>query len=251
MSKLMNFKEKQNLPLFNMLSDVMSSYDFINLNIDKATPDLVTWDKDLSSTLRTTMFITLYPTLAPDHWSIVSKMFIYSSYAADLALQLGLDDCSLPTNDWPKQSAVPILGFSPSGIRWEENSNLKDLAIQGNNYTLAHIREELIDVYDHYAAPILEIFGTVSGAANFLLNSPSLYKTKRFPVSRPRYALPQFPVWTAVLLIENGEFKVAMNVLEKWKNNEGNDQTFLATEYGRRINYKVEKLILFLNGKLN
>ncbi|WP_374518304.1 hypothetical protein [Undibacterium squillarum] len=251
MAKLMNFRSKQNLPLFKMLDEVITSYGYEKGVIESSRICTATWTMPLSDTVNAKMIISLQPALPPDTWSIEPVIVIESVFARRLEVLLNMDDCG-PKNpfiDYSKLLATAIMTLNPVNYYWQDRPEFVHGVLYASQETLSEIRQLFIEIYDEYAAPVLKICSTPSAFADFMLNSPRLYRKKRTTVDLPRYQLFHHPLTTSMLLIEADQAQQALSILEEWDKAEGSSPVFLSDLYGRMLSCKVKKLIQYLNSK--
>lgn len=248
----MNFNGKQNIALLNSLSEILVRHDFLFIGVDKSRTDIATWEKKLTPTLSATMMVTLSSTLSPDLWSIEPLIILYSSFAAEKSNYLGLDrDCSPVTDRWIEPDSVPIMRLFPAHYRCQDKLEIKYPVLEGRPDNLAFLAQEFSDVYDEYALPVLTNFSNSLSAAEFLLTSSSLYKTRRLSTVRPRYDLLREPIYAAILFLEAGEFQRSLDLLKRWDTCEEMFDPSFTAQYKRSLVCQIKKLIPYFESQLS
>lgn len=248
MTKLINFRSKKNLPFFKMLDEVITSYGYEKGVIDSSRVDTATWTMPLSNTIIAKMMITIQPALSPDTWSIQPLILIESAYARNTEVSLNMDMCSSknPMFDYSQLLTRSMMALYPAHEYWQDNPEVVYAALHGSQETLSQMRELFVEIYDEYAAPVLKICSTPSGLAEFMLNSPLLYREKRTQADLPRYKIFHHPLTTSMLLMEANQAQQALSLLEEWERAEGSCPEVLSDAFGRMMSCKIKKLLQYL-----
>jgi hypothetical protein len=250
--KLISYTNKANKPLLDMLNAVCMEQGFAFApEGDSDRPDIAAWQKPLGPTLRAEMSITLSSAVAPNTWSLEPIVMIDSAYAAEWYNRLRLYRDFYPVaSDFRDEAFLQVLRFFPAHIRWQERLDLQFPTLKGRIETIGDLKDEFINVCEHYVAPVLAQLGNPLAVAEFQLLAQTGLRSTRLKREEPRYSVSNPTISTALLFDEAGETARAVGYLEQTRDElshrwAGRDPAMTAPAFGQ-----LDRLLEHLRNKL-
>lgn len=249
MPKIMNFSSAENRPLLEMLASVLAPYDFLPANPKRDAPkDHARWTVKPGPTLQAVVSVILNPASAPNSWSIEPIVMLASSYVGRYLRPLRPQPGQAGTSGAGDQEYAQVLRFFPAHLRWQDNAGLEYPTIKGNAGSLGKMREEFVEVYASYMAPILEQLTSPVCVAEFQIRAMTEFKSARLSWEEPRYKVSNEYVSTALLFLEDGQGERGLALLEEVKRNRSSILASKGLAYTERLFGEIDELIPHFRG---
>lgn len=245
--KILNFRGRKYRELFNLIDKFMGENGFkLCENRGDNRIDILDWKKALAPTLFATASVSINSASGPQNFFLEVTVFIESSYVADMYKKLSLAE-GCRTSSFQISDTEILLGFVPTGIRWQENADVQYASLVGSLDSLEVTKAELAETFFKYVDPYLSMCLSPRAVADFQLRADTEFLSKRLGKVVPRFRVHNDFVSTALLLHEEGDVKRASLLVADAKANRQRLESYLGAGYLRRIFCELEKLSVFLD----